>query len=70
MWLRVSPRTLREWRYLTLGPTWIELETGGVRYRTSAVVTWITSLERPNPASATARGRATRQRSRAGAVRP
>jgi len=69
VWLKVSPRTLREWRYLEAGPAWIALE-GGVRYRTSAVAAYLASLERPNTVLATGRGFATRQRSRAGAVRP
>jgi hypothetical protein len=43
--LRVPLGTLRQWRHRKCGPTAIKYESGGIRYRRSAVLSWLTTQE-------------------------
>jgi hypothetical protein len=40
-WLRMSPEALRKWRRRGIGPPFVKLPTGPVRYRRRDVQAWI-----------------------------
>jgi hypothetical protein len=41
--LRVSPRTLTQWRYLRKGPTWIRVGHRSVRYPIRSLEEWLSA---------------------------
>ena len=47
-YLRISPRTLENWRYRGGGPKYIRLSPRAVRYRLSDLEAWVLSCQRNN----------------------
>jgi hypothetical protein len=42
-YLNIAVGTLQQWRYSKIGPPWLKLPTGAVRYKPEAVAAWAES---------------------------